>query len=119
MNIGAQATALYNAIHNDPTHVLTGVLYDVETGSPINSVTLQLTEPEAEAVEVTGQILGLGLSLSQATLQSIEPPIIPETTIDTIPPTINELVRMLITAGQAGAGQWYSRFQGGNIGFYI
>ena len=31
-------------------------------------------------------------------------------TIDTIPAVDGELVRMLITAGQAGAGSWYSRF---------
>ena len=42
-------------------------------------------------------------TVSAATL--VTPP-----TIDTIPAVDGELVRMLITAGQAGVGSWYSRF---------
>ena len=89
-------------------------------GLELGAATLQSALPPTSVIEIAGQQLSLGLALDQATLESVEPPPEPtETTIDTIPQTQNELVRMLITTTEAGPGstQWYSRFQGGTEGF--
>ena len=61
---GADAIALYNELRANPTLTLTGVLYDTESGSPINPNTLEL----ADAIEFQGQAISLGLALSQAIL---------------------------------------------------
>ena len=76
------------------------------TGAP--SVAARLVTAAVDVSNFRAQP-STGAPTVAATLTSIAAAAGP-VTINTIPAVDGELVRMLITAGQAGAGSWYSRF---------